>query len=230
MRFVSRSANYRLIARNDEEYEIFEQVGGNLIPKRVKRPILLCEFKHGMARPDEAYAAMLHWAGTPSTRTDPERVDAFGNRIPDVYGAIPYQRSIPIRDGVGRITGVSEPHRVDYNFSLFDSEWIKDPEDREVAEQALLNNADNGIWYVLVEKEKIPAPWPGYEKMRGTKANPVEQQIISMIHQGGFDAAMVLAYEQANRNRENVTKALEALIGEMVAAANEERAMSVTVE
>lgn len=229
MRFVSRSANYRLIARNDEEYQVFDQISGQLVPKSVRRPLLICEFKHGMARPDEVYAAKLHWNGTPSSRTDPDRVDAMGHPVPDAYGAMPYQRAIPIRDGVGRITGVSEPHRPDYNFSLFDSEWIQDEDDRKVAEQALLNNPDNNIWYVRVEKARIPAPWPGYDKMRGTKARPIEQAILGMIDDGGFDIGFVLEYEKANKNRDAVVQALEVKLGEQAAAAAEREAMSVTV-
>lgn len=229
MRYVSRSANYTLIARNEQEFEIYEQVGGNLVPKVVSKPILLVEFKHGVVPPDEAYAAMMHWSGMPSTRTDPDRVDAAGHAVPDVFGAVPYQRAIPIRDGLGRITGVSEASRPDYSFSLFDSEWIADPDDRAIAEQALADNADNGVWYVKVEKEQVPAPWPGYDKMRGTKAKPVETSILEMIDNGGFDINLVLAYEKSHKNRPSVVASLETRIQEELDAEAEKQSLTVTV-
>lgn len=229
MRYVSRSANYTLIARNEQEYEIYEQVGGNLIPKVMSKPILLCQFKHGIVPPDEAYAAMLHWSGTPSTRTDPDRVDATGHSVPDAFGATPYQRSVPIRDGLGRITGVSEASRPDYNFSLYDSEWIDDPDDRAIAEKALAENADNGVWYVKVEKAQIPAPWPGYDKMRGTKAKPVEDAILEMVKTGGFDPNIVCAYEKSHKDRPAVIATLETHIQAEIDAAEEQQSLTVTV-
>jgi hypothetical protein len=229
LRYVSRSANYTLIARNEQSYEIYEQIGGNLIPKVHSTPILLVEFRHGVVPPDEAYAAMMHWSGMPSTRTDPDRVDATGHSVPDVFGAVPYQRSIPIRDGLGRITGISEASRPDYSFSLFDSEWILDKDDRAVAEEALAENADNGIWYVKVEKAQIPAPWPGYDKARGTKAKPVEDSIVEMVVNGGFDPNIVCAYEKSHKNRPAVVAALETHIQAELAAEDEKQSLTVTV-
>lgn len=229
MRYVSRSANYKLIARNEQEYEIYEQVGGNLIPKVLSKPILVCEFKHGVVPPDEAYAAMMHWNGTPSTRTEPDRMDSMGRSVPDVFGAVPNQHSVPIRDGLGRITGVTEASRPEYSFSLFDSEWISDKEDRAIAEEALAENADNGVWYVKVEKAQIPAPWPGYDKMRGKSGKPVEDQIIDMIKNGGFDPNIVLAYEKSHKDRAPVVASIETLIQQELDAEAEKQSLTVTV-
>lgn len=229
MRYVSRSSNYMLIARNEQEHEIFEQVGGNLIPKTLAKPILVCQFRHGIVQPDEAYAAMLHWSGMPSTRTDPDRVDASGHGVPDVFGATPYQRSVPLRDGVGRITAVSEASRPEYTFSMFDTEWITDEIDRKDAEEALATNADNNIWYVKVEKAQIPAPWPGYEKMRATRGKTIEMAIMEMIDVGGYDPNFVMAYEKAHKDRKPVIDAIEKLLSDVAEAEAEKKSMTVTV-
>ena len=230
MRYVSRSANYTLIARNEESHEIFEQVGGNLIPKTVGKPLLLCSFRHGIVPPDEAYAAMLHWSGTPSTRTDPDRVDASGHTVPNVFGATPYQRAVPLRDGVGRITGITEASRPEYQLSLYDSEWIENLDDRAIAEEALATNADNNVWYVLVEKAQIPAPWPGYDKTRAKANKPIESVIIDMIQGGGFDPNLVLAYEKSHKDRKPVVDAIEKLLVDEADADAEKQSLTVTVK
>ena len=48
MRFVSRSANYTFIVRGETEYEVFETANGTMIPRNIKKPALIVEFKHGI--------------------------------------------------------------------------------------------------------------------------------------------------------------------------------------
>lgn len=229
MRFVSRSANYTMIVRGDQEYEVFETADGTMIPRHIKKPGLILEFKHGMAKPDETYAAKMHWAGMPTQRTDPERVDSTGHSAADVYGAVPYQRGVTIQDGVGRITGVSNASRPDFNFSLFDTEWITDRDDREEAEKALLSNADNGDWYVKVDAVIVPAPWPNYDKVRAKKGMTVAETIANKCAEDGYNPQVVLSYEKAHANRPAVVEALEALSNNAAALAEEAEALEVEV-
>ena len=229
MRFVSRSANYTMIVRSETEYEVFETAEGTMIPRTVRKPMLLVEFKHGMAHPDESYAAMAHWAGQPTKRTDPERLNAAGVPTSDVYGAVPYQRGVSIQDGVGRIIGVSGASRPDFNFSLFDSEWLEDLDDRKEAEQALLNNADNNVWYVKVDAVEVPAPWPNYNKLRAAKGSTVAETIATKCVEDGYDIAYVLEYEKAHADRPAVIAALEAALSKALDNAEADAALVVEV-
>lgn len=229
MRFVSRSANYTLVARPDAEYEVFETTEGTMIPRTIRKPALILKFKHGVAHPDEVYAAQMHWAGTPTRRTDPERVDASGHSAPDVFGAVPYQRGVTIQDGVGRITGVSNASRPDFNFSLYDTEWITDKADREIAEKALLENSDHGDWYVKVDAVTVPPPWPNYDKVRAKKGMTVAETIASKCVEDGYNPGVVLAYEKAHANRAAVVEALEAVVNDAATLAEEEQALEVEV-
>lgn len=229
MRFVSRSANYTLIARPDAEYEVYETKGGTMIPRMIRKPLLIIEFKHGMALPDETYAAMMHWSGMPTRRTDPERTNAMGQPTPDVFGAVPYQRGVSIQDGVGRIMGVSNASRPDFNFSLFDSEWITDADDRADAEKALLENADYGDWYVKVDAIEVDPPWPNYNKIRAKKGLTIAETIADKCAEDGYNVAHVLAYEKAHANRAAVIEALEALNKRETEAAEADAALEVQV-
>ena len=229
MRFVSRSANYTLIARGEAEYDVFETAEGTMIPRTIKKPPLIIEFKHGMAYPDETYAAMLHWSGAPTNRTDPERVDVHGVSVPDIFGAVPYQRGVMIQDGVGRIMGVSNAARPQYNFSLFDSEWIEDADDRKEAEEALLKNSDNGVWYVKVDALEVAPPWPNYNKIRAKKGMTVAETIAAKCDEDGYSVADVLAYEKAHANRPAVVAALEELGTEKAVQAEESEALEVEI-
>jgi hypothetical protein len=229
MRFVSRSANYTLIARGEAEYDVFETAEGTMIPRTIKKPPLIIEFKHGMAYPDETYAAMLHWSGTPSSRTDPERVDSRGVAAPDIFGAVPYQRGITIQDGVGRITGVSNASRPEFNFSLFDSDWIGDADDRKEAEQALLNNADNGVWYVKVDALEVAPPWPNYNKIRAKKGMSVAETIADKCREDGYNVSAVLAFEKAHADRPAVIASLESLSAEKAMESEESEALEVEI-
>lgn len=229
MRFVSRSANYRVVVRPDDDYEFYEEVKGNMMPKRVKRPALTCSFKHGIVPPDEAYAAMLHWNGTPSTRTDPERYDGSGNAVPDIFGAVPYQRPITLRNSENRIVAVTAASRPDFNFSLFDTTWIEDPDDRQIAEDGLLSSSDYGNWFIKVEKEPIPAPWPNYDKVRRRGNKTIPDIILERVREDGYDVGHVIAYETSKLNREEVLARLNEYAAELQEKAALDEAMEVEV-
>jgi len=229
LRFVSRSANYRVVVRPDDQYEYYEEHNGNLMPKRVKRPSLVCAFRHGMVPPDEAYAATMHWNGTPSNRTDPERVDASGHSVPDIFGAVPYQRAVTLRNSENRIIGVTNPSRPDFNYSLFDTAWIDDPDDRRLAEESLLENPQYGSWYIKVEKQPVPAPWPNYDKVRRRGNKTIAEIIVERVREDGYDVGHVIAYEISKLNREDVLEALNAYQKELDDKAELEESLEVEV-
>ncbi len=229
MRFVSRSANYMLIARPDAEFEVFETNDGVMIPRSIKKPPLVLEFKHGMARPDENYAALMHWQGSPTSRTDPERVNSVGVPVSGVFGAIPYQRGVSIQDGAGRIMGVSNANRPDFSFSLYDTEWLDDPKDKSDAETALLDNSDFNLWYVKVDAVEVPAPWPNYSKVKAKSGGTVAGEIARRCSEDGYDANHVIEYEKAHANRTTVLDALNALLAEQKVSADEVEALTVQV-
>lgn len=229
MRFVSRSANYTIVARPDSQYEIYETTNGQMIPRMIRKPALFLEFRHGMAHPDENYAAMMHWAGLKSNRTDPERTNSSGQPAPDIYGAVPYQRGVAIQDGVGRIMGVSNPSRPDFNFSLYDTEWLDDDDDRKDAEKALLSSPDLGVWFVKVDALEATPPWPNYNKIRAKKGMTVAQTIADKCADDGYSAAAVLEYERAHANRAAVVEALEAIMNDQMVAVEEAVALEVEI-
>ncbi|CAB4171908.1 hypothetical protein UFOVP929_29 [uncultured Caudovirales phage] len=229
MRFVSRSANYTFIVRGETEYEVFETAEGTMIPRTIRKPPLIVEFKHGMAYPDESYAALMHWSGVPTSRTDPERIDSQGVGVANVFGAVPYQRGVAIQDGLGRIMGVSNAARPQYNFSLFDSEWFEDANDRKESEEALLKNSDNGLWYVKVGALEVEPPWPNYKQIRAKKGMTVAATIAAKCEEDGYSVAAVLAYEKAHDNRPIVVEALEALGTKEAVKAEEFKALEVEI-
>jgi hypothetical protein len=182
-----------------------------------------------MARPDESYAATMHWQGQATVRTDPERLNSHGDSASGVFGAVPYQRGVSIQDGVGRIVGVSGASRPDFNFSLYDTEWLEDAEDRADAEKALLENADNGVWYVKVDAIEVPLPWPNYNKVRAKSGSTVAAEIARRCEEDGYDTDHVIDYEKTHANRPAVLEALEALAKRNTAEVEAAEALTVQV-
>ena len=61
MRFVSKHANYMVVARPDKVQMVLGP-GGMMLPQTVEAAIM-CQFQHGMVRPEEAEIAKQHWLG-----------------------------------------------------------------------------------------------------------------------------------------------------------------------
>lgn len=86
-------------------------------------------------------------------------------------------------------------------------------EEREAIESKL--QITDGVQ--LVEKPRVAAPWPAYDKLvAGSRPAPsrkeVVEKIVSIIDDQGYDIQAVLAYELENKNRSEVIAALKALL------------------
>ena len=208
MRFVSKHANYMFVARPDKVQMVLGS-GGMMQPMTVQNAII-CEFRHGLVRPEEAELAKQHWLG-------------FGRREDGsliAYGATPMTV-------VGVVNGQAHGDwNPDLMFSVYDTEEIFDLEDRAYAERRLMEDAGFGQDHILVSGKALEAPWPTYEDMRGVKGNPASKQIVDMVRAGGYDIEYVITYEQREKPRDEVVEALDALRAELAAEAEESAALS----
>ncbi len=204
MRFVSKHANYMFVARPDKVQMVLGP-GGMMMPQTIQ-PAIICQFHHGMVRPEEAEVAKQHWLG-------------FGRREDGTavaYGATPS----PV---VGVVNGQAhEGWNPDLMFSVYDTDEIANLDDRKLAEERLLSDSGIGIDHIQVSGQKLDPPWPTYENDKGKKGQPTHAIICEMIRMGGYDIDYVMAYEQQReRPRQQVIDALEALKDELAAEAAE---------
>ncbi|MBI3936403.1 MAG: hypothetical protein HY323_05455 [Betaproteobacteria bacterium] len=100
--------------------------------------------------------------------------------------------------------------------SSFDSAQVADSKLRHKVEQALLAHPAFGKQdgFILIEKPKLVAPWPGYDKLvrSGRRTDDhVAAKVAELTADGGYDPAGVAAYERANLNRQPILDALAAL-------------------
>lgn len=209
MRFVSKHSNYMVIARPDKVQMVLGP-GGTMLPQTVE-PAIMCQFMHGMVRPEEAEIAKQHWLGF-GRRDD-------GTQI--AYGATP-------TTVVGVVNGQAhEGWNPDLMFSVFDTDTIPNEADRRIAEDRLMNDPGFGQDHILIGDKRLEAPWPTYENDKGKKGEPTHKIICDMIKMGGYDPEYVIAYEsQRPRPRQQVIDAVEALKAELAAEAAEAESLS----
>lgn len=209
MRFVSKHANYMFVARPDKVQMVLGP-GGMMMPQTVE-PAIMCQFQHGMVRPDESEVAKQHWLGF-GRRDDGTQV---------AYGATP-------TTVVGVVNGQAhEGWNPDLMFSVFDTDSILNTDDRKYTEERLLNDPAYGLDHIRVDAKKLDPPWPTYDQDKGKKGQPTAQIICEMIRSGGYDIDYVMAYEsQKDRPRQSVLDALEALKVELAAEADEADALA----
>ena len=209
MRFVSKHANYTFVARPDTIQMVLGP-GGAMIPQTVV-PAIICDFQHGMVRPDEAELAKQHWLGF--GRRDDGTIIAYGATPTTVVGVVNGQA----HDG----------WNPDLMFSVFDTETIPNEEDRKYTEDRLLKDHGNGRDYIQVSGKRLDPPWPNYDEMKGIKGNSKAVQVCDMVRNGGYDIDYVIAYE-LSRERPNyeITQALEKLKVTLAAEAAEDASLS----
>jgi hypothetical protein len=68
---------------------------------------------------------------------------------------------------------------------------------------------------VVIEAPRIPAPWPGYNKLvaHGRRTNQhVAEKVAEMTKDGGYDVKSVIAYEMQEFGRNEVIAALNELL------------------
>lgn len=129
MRFVSKHSNYMVVARPDKVQMVLGS-GGAMLPQTVE-PAIMCQFQHGLVRPDEAQVAKQHWLGY-GTRND-GTIGAYGATPTTVVGVVNGQ--------------AHEGWNPDLMFSVYDTNEIANPEDRKIAEERLMS--DLGLEWII---------------------------------------------------------------------------------
>ena len=209
MRFVSKHANYMVVARPDRTQMVLGH-GGMMLPQTVE-PAIMCQFEHGLVRPEEAQLAKQHWLGY--GQRDDGSIVAYGATPTTVIGVVNGQ--------------AHEGWNPDLMFSVFDTDTIGNEEDRKLAEERLMNDPGFGLDHILIGDKRLEAPWPTYEDDKGKKGQPTHTIICEMIKMGGYDPDYVIAYEkQRDRPRQAVIDAIEELKVKLAAEAAEAEALS----
>ena len=91
---------------------------------------------------------------------------------------------------------------------------------KKQVEEALLKNDDYGKrseGYILVEKPKLPAPWPTYDELvvhGQRKHGNVAKQNIETAKTTGVSLEHLIAYERQERNDPRIIEAYEAALAE----------------
>lgn len=109
-----------------------------------------------------------------------------------------------------------------HRLSSFDSLWAQkengwSDEERLIVEERVKTGPGNGVDYIIVDTPRVPAPWPGYDKLVSQGARTVQkvaEKIVETIRETEVPAGHVLAYERENLDRPEVVKALEAMLVE----------------
>jgi len=215
-RFISKRPNLTYILRSDEQI-LVAGPGGIQFPRSAGPP-LVAQFQAGCESSYEQEVAIAHFTGRAHTRRDGTLA---------LNGASPSAVSQPVYNGQNELTGKTEPFRVESFLGTFDTDWL-DPADREYAIDALHREASFGIDYIEVSPAVLAPPWPNYDQVTGNRAGTVAVKIAAKVVEDGYDVALVIAYEEENKNRTDVLEALRA-IGESDAQREFEDA-ALTVE
>ena len=84
-------------------------------------------------------------------------------------------------------------------------------QEREKFEQKLKSHPRYGLRFIEIEREKIPAPWPAYDKLTAQGRRTIEmvaETIAQKVREDGYVPENVIAYERENLNRQQVIDAL----------------------
>lgn len=188
MRFICKAQDYAMCIHTEQV--AYRQLANGAVDREIIKPLLMIGFNGNEMIPtyERMYALQVFMEG--DTRP---------------FGAMPEFQSQPIVDFAGRVVDMTAEYRPDFHFSVFDTETMCAPEDREEIEQKLLNDASYGKDYILVEKQKITPPWPTYNECDLATAK-------NMLTHGGYDLLKVLEYEEANAGREDWLKEIANLL------------------
>jgi hypothetical protein len=112
----------------------------------------------------------------------------------------------------GRYQHIDEatPADILYRLSVFDTEWIEDPETRAVVEKRLLELEPLNDDFFIATEKPLDAPYPLWD----ASEQPAFQMVAGLV-QMGFDLQDALSYERIfGPRREEVIEALEAVIAD----------------
>lgn len=205
MRFISKYEHYSFQIR-PEEVAFRMMTGGTVVQDVLSQPFV-AEFSADLMIP--AYERLY-------------AMQVFMGRDPRPFGAIPDTASQAIVDHAGRVVDMTAEYRPDFHFSVFDTESIDDDDLRELTEQKMMADPTNGIDYVMIEAQKVPAPWPTYDENDLATA-------INMMKHGGYDMLKVMEYEQAHQNREEWIVEMGKILADQTIQREIDGALSVTI-
>lgn len=223
-RWISKHAQYALGIYNETAEDRRRDDG--TWERVITRPALIAQFRPiASAKAEDSHEAasqhdieVAHKAFLSKRRMD---------GTPAVIRAIPSLNA----GAMGGIATVA--FNVDSVWGVFDTDWLGNEEDAEKADAKLRDPRWGGIDvdYVEVVPPVREAPWPNYDKLRGKQGagGKVADQIAKKVAEDGYDAAAVLEYEKASKNRADVVAALEALVEAGVPAEQDDDAMEVEV-
>lgn len=207
MRFISKYETYVVCIRDEEI--AYRMMPGGVVVQDLIKPLFVIYFQNDIMLP--AYERLYAM-----------QVFLTGDSRP--FGAMPELMSQPIFNAAGRIIDSTAEYRPDFHFSLFDTEtMIDNDEDREYAEQKLLAAGTLNIDYILVEKMKVPPPWPTYDDNDLVTA-------VNMMKHGGYDLLKVLEYEDAHEHREDWLMEIGKLLADQSIKDSADESLTMVIE
>ena len=205
MRFISKYSAYKMQITNEDV--AFRMLPGGTVTKETLSNGYVAEFDHERMLP--VYERIF-------------AIQAFLGGDTRPFGVMPDLQSQAIVDAAGRVVEMTSEYHPDFNFSVFDTETIDDPDLREATEQKLLSNAMLGVDYVLVQKQQIPPPWPTYDTCDLATA-------INMVTHGGYNAMKVIEYEQAHQAREEFIVAYGKILADQTVKRQEDQSLEFNI-
>ena len=123
---------------------------------------------------------------------------------------------LPVEDdGITPVNPVEHGYVGVWDSEAWQTQHALPDEDREAAEQLLLQSRYLGIDFIVVEAVKVAKPWPSYDTTHHNKIPALASELGLIVE--------ALAYEQENKQRASVIEQLEAALaqaeaGEFVSA------------
>ncbi len=158
------------------------------------------------------------------------RAQILNNGGPYAFGSIPGrdEGNINVQDAMqeGYTSTAHQGYDVYQNLKTFDTADPRQcrPEDREEVEQFMLNHYDLGNMFVRVDDYALTPPWPTYPV-----DGPVNVEALLNFAKAGGLVDVVLTFEAAASQREEVLDAFEVASKELAAQREEEAGLTARV-
>lgn len=193
MRFISKFRRYKLTAR--QEIKTALATGKDLVIQHG----VICEFQEGIRPHEKEFARKtFQFRGIPVEEDEMTQLDP-------IFGPDP-RISVYDTEAPGLLRRWAQMEQIE-----------KKPAGsiKAEVEEFLLNYAQHGRDYVLVETVKVNAPYPRYDEQRKVhgqrRIEHAIKDIVATYETAGFDVDQAVAYERQEGNNEQVIAALEAL-------------------
>lgn len=216
MYFVAPKS-FQVVVRRDQT-ERFRDNDNNM-QNIEKSPVVYAEFKRDEPIPSEyRILAVAHFNNPKRTRVgvDPSHPGRALATPFDYITAVGYVEGGQTADNKGH-TAVYDGQTPENMVAVIntDNPGQVAPEDKAMVEAYLLN-PDKGYGSRWIHfSSPVPTPWASYDNLQG---EGVVKKITERITDDGLDPAYVLRYENVNKKRLAVVKALTELIAEQAEA------------